>query len=282
MARKDDGILRSRLERVDSDFAEIVERIPPREEPQLPPYWLHLEIIERYKVLSYAKIGEGANVLEVGSGPHAIATVPLAYAVGVNGRVVAVERERWTYFEEVVEASNLEGRVFPLTCDAERLPFPVECFDLAVVVHGIRSLHSKEVIVKVLEEMFRVAPRIFVAESLPNAETKAQEAHLEMYNLRKEIFEAATGTLDDIHYIPMKELVKLVEEAGGGVIESKVVDIGQPHFLAFIPKEYVQRIEDEDRRENLLGRWEVAHEKLIRYGEEHPPVGIVRAERSNE
>ena len=267
----------SKLEEIDRDFAELLLRIPPRRDPYLPPYWLHVQMIERYNVLLHAGIREGMNVLEIGCGAHALATIPLAFMVGDSGRVVAVDIGRWTFFEEIVKATGLQKRIIPVSCDARKLPFKFRCFDIAVIVHGIRSLESEENIVRILREMFRVAPEVFIAESLPIAKTKAQEAHLEMYNLREEIFEALTGRKDDIHYFPLEKLMEFVKEADGEIIFAKVLDVGLPHHLAFIPREYIERIKDEQKRKSLLRRWEIAYQKLRKYGEEHPPVGIVKA-----
>lgn len=272
-------LLRSLLNEIDKEFANIIRRIPPRNEPYLPPYWLHIEMIERYKVLLHADIKEGMNILEIGCGAHAIATVPLAHMVGDTGRIVAVDIGRWAFFADIVKATGLWRRVIPIACDARKLPFRFQCFDLAVIIHGIRSLRSEENIIQIFREMFRVSPRIFIAESLPIAKSKAQEAHLEMYNLREEIFEALTGVKDDIHYFPLDKLVEFVEEAGGEPIETKIIDVKLPHYLAFIPKEYIIKIKDKKKRESLLKRWEVACEKLRKYGEEHPPVGIIKAEK---
>ena len=77
---------------------EVLSKIPLRNEPPLPNNWLRLEMLERFKVLQFAGIKEGMNVLEIGCGAHAIATVPLAYMVGETGRVVTVDLARWTYF----------------------------------------------------------------------------------------------------------------------------------------------------------------------------------------
>lgn len=277
--RGTDDLLAQKLKETDSSFASIIEGLPPREEQHLPPNWLHFEMIERYEVLSHAYIEEGMNVLEIGAGAHAIATVPIACIVGDRGRVQAVEIERWHSFDEIVEASGLRKRVIPLSCDATHLPFPFECFDVAVCVHGVRSLRSEETIVQILREMLRLSSRIFVAASLPISHTKAQEAHLGMYNLREEIFEALSGEKDDIHYLPLERLSELIEKADGRVTESKVLDTGLPHFLALIPKESIEKIRDEEKKKNLARRWETAHEELTRHGEEHPPVGVLNAVR---
>ncbi len=265
------------MRKVAPGFASVLRRLPPREDDYVPANWLHWEMLERYEVLSHAGVEKGTKVLEIGAGAHAIATVPLAFLVGMEGRVMAVERERWTFFREIVEAAGLGGRVLPVMCDATRLPIPSETFDLAVCVHGVRSLRSEKTMLAVFQEMLRVAPRLLLAESLPLARNEAQRAHLAMYDLREEIFEAVLGHKDDIHYLSLGQLVSLVEQAGGTVVESEVLDVGFPHFLAFLPRQYVERIRDNEKRDNLLRRWDKANQLLERHGADHPPVGILVA-----
>ena len=273
--------LKSILKFIDDDFVKILMKIPPRKELYLPPYWLHIQIVERYKVLSYAGIKEGMNVLEIGCGAHAIATVPLAHMVGKCGRIVAVDIKRWTFFEEIIKSAGLQRRVIPIMCDATQLPFKYQCFNIGLIVHGIRSMRSEDNIVRIIKELLRVSSQIFLAESLPIAKNKAQEAHIEMYNLREEIFEALIGEKNDIHYFPLEKLVEMVKEAGGKIIDAKMIDVNLPHHLAFIPREYIEKIKDKMKQEGLLRRWENAYRKLQKYGEEHPPVGIIKAVKKN-
>ena len=256
---------------------DVISKIPPRNEPPLPPDWLHMEMLERFRVLQSAPIREGMNVLEVGCGAHALTTVPLAYLVGESGRVVAVEVSRWRFFDEITTATGLKHRIIPLKVDARELPFPFKAFDLAVLVHGIRSLKSEETMVKVISEMLRVSERVFIAESLPIANNERQRAHLELYNLREDIFEALFGEKDDLHYFPLEKLEELVENAGGHVIKSGTFEPALPHYLAYIPREYVAKIENKKKRVELLERWDSAYEKWKR-GAEHPPVGWLVAE----
>jgi len=256
----------------------IISKILPRDEPPLPPDWLRVEMLERFRVLQFAPIREGMNVLEVGCGAHALTTVPLTYLVGETGRVVAVDKSRWRFFEEVTSVTGVKHRIIPLKLDARELPFPFKAFDLAVLVHGIRSLKNEEAMVKVISEMLRVAERVFIAESLPIAKNEKQKAHLELYNLREEIFEALFGEKDDLHYPTMEELKELVERAGGRVIESGTFEPGLPHYLAYIPREYVAQIKDEEKRAELLKRWDRAYEKWENRAD-HPPVGWVLAEK---
>jgi len=200
----------------------------------------------------------------VGCGAHAITAVPLAYLVGKTGRIVAVDISRWHFFEEITSSAGLRHRIIPSKVDARELPFPFKSFDLAVLVHDVRSLKSEKTMIKVFIEMLRVAERVFIAETLPIAKNQAQEAHLEMYNLREEIFEALFGEKDDLHYLPLERLKELLEKAGGRIIESGVFEPNLPHYLAYIPREYVEQIKNEKKCVGLLERWDKAYEKWKR------------------
>jgi len=264
---------------LDPMFTKILERIPKEGFDRLPPEWLHLQILERFAVLEYAEIREGSNILEIGCGPHAMATIALAALVGENGRVVAVDLGRWGNFWEIVKQSDLSSRVIPLQEDARKLPFPFSCFDLVTCIHGVRSFDSRESVVEAVKEMLRVTKeRIFIAESSPIAKNKAQEAHLEMYNLRRPTFlSLGLGKLGDLHYFTPEELRNIVMEAGASKIDMKIVDVDMPHHLAYFPLEEIKKIRDKVVRDSLEERWTKALEMLDKYGEEHPPVIVLNA-----
>jgi precorrin-6B methylase 2 len=269
----------TRLRAAEPEFRELTHRIPLQGTPPLPPEWLRCEMLERHELLRRAPEIAGGTVLEVGSGAHAITTVPLALRVGRTGRVVAVERTRWAQFRPVVAASGLADRIRPVACDARRLPLRPDSADLAVCLHGIRSLRGEDNTVRVLKEMLRVSPRILLAESLPIARTDAERAHLAMYDLREEVLRATTGAADDLHYLPLDRLGSLVETAGGAVERAEVLDVNLPHFLAYFPRTLVESIPGEEVREDLLRRWDEADRMLRKFGEDHPPVGLVIARR---
>lgn len=271
------------LRETSPELKEVVERIPKfQPHPRLPPEWLRSEIVERYLVLEHAGLAKGANILEIGCG-QGIATVPLALLIGESGRVVALDRGRWQNFWDLVKASDLQRRIIPIQEDARKLPFPYSCFDLVTCVHGIRSFDNREAIVEAVKDMLRVAKeRIFLAESSPIAKTEAQKAHLRMYDLRRPIF-LALGHEDfgDLHYFPPEDLKGIIEEAGAVKVDVKLVDVNIPHYLAYLPLRYIEKIEDERVREDLRKRWTEALEMLGKHGEEHPPVVVVNAWKQN-
>lgn len=125
--------------------------------------------------------------------------------------------------------------------------------------------------------MLRVTKeRIFIAESSPLAKNKAQEAHLEMYNLRCPTFlSLGPGKLGDLHYFTPEELKNIVITAGASKIDMRIVDVDIPHHLAYFPLEEIKKIEDKAVRDDLEERWKKALEMLDEYGEEHPPVIVM-------
>jgi hypothetical protein len=271
---------RTRLQAAEPDFRELIRRVPLQSTPPLPSEWLRCEMLERHEVLRHAPVAAGATVLEVGSGPHAISTVPLAYAVGRTGRVVAVERARWGSFRQIVAASGMGDRVWPVACDARQLPLRDDTADLAVCLHGVRSLRGRSGAERVILEMLRVAPRALLAESLPIARSDAERAHLAMYDLREPVLSATTGARDDLPYVPLEQLASLVEAAGGVVKSTGTLEVALPHFLAYFPRALAEEIPAGDLREDLLRRWDAADAMRRQFGEDHPPVGIVTAKRS--
>ncbi|MGP8077604.1 MAG: class I SAM-dependent methyltransferase [Thermoplasmata archaeon] len=236
-------------------------------------------MLERFQLLQHAALREGDSVLEVGSGGHAISTVPLAFLVGAEGWVLAVERKRWDHFRTIVAASGMADRIRAAAGDALRLPVRPDAVSLAVCIHGIRSLGDDRNVVGVLREMLRVAPRIAIAETLPIARTEAQRAHLVLYNLREEVLLDSTGHPDDLPYRPLARLVSLVREAGGAVGETHILDVDLPHALAYFPRALIESIPNGGRRERLLARWDEANERRLQSGEDHPPVGMIVATR---
>ncbi len=270
----------ARLRESPPEVASLLGRVPLLETPPLDPSWLRYEMLERFRVLQGAPIAKGASILEVGAGAHAIATVPLASRVGPGGHVVAIELSRWSHFREIVAACGMDDRVDPVRADARHLPHPSKRFEVATCLHGVRSLRSEAAMVRVFREMLRVGRSLFLAESLPTAHTEAQRAHLAMYDLREEVFRALGGGPDDLGYRSLSRLCELIEEAGGEVRSSEVLDVDLPHALALFPRALIEGVQEPRLRADLLGRWDRAHELGQRHGTDHPPVGILLAEGS--
>jgi len=268
------------------ELRRVLQCIPIVEMPPyttLPPDLSRWEILERFKIVKHARIAKGSIILEICCGPQAFSTMALAFAVGSTGKVTAMdnmanwtrENNPWnTRFLATLKGAKLDRRVDPLITDARKIPFPNDCFGLVTCIHGVRSFEDRNAIVVAMREMLRVTKkRIFVAETSPYAENKAQEAHLAMYNLRRPVFLAQDKKkVGDIHYLKEEELKDLAKKAGASKVKTKLVRVNQPHHLAFFPISVIDKVSDEKVKLKLKKKWFEAVKLLEKYGEEYPPV----------
>src|SRR5450830_776629 len=99
-----------------------------------------------------ANLHEGDQVLDIAGGTGDLA-MAFSKKVGKSGRVVHTDINETmlrTGRDRLLDA----GVVLPtLVCDAEKLPFPANCFDLVSVAFGLRNMTHKE---QALAEMNRV------------------------------------------------------------------------------------------------------------------------------
>ncbi len=249
----------SQLRSTNPKFQELIRRIPLQATSPLPSDWLRCEMLERFLLLQQVPLRTDGSVLEVGSGSHAISTIPLAFMVGAEGRILAVERRRWDRFRTIVAASGMADRIRAVAGDARRLPLRTDAVDIAVCIHGVRSMGDDRDVVRVLREMLRVAPRIAIAETLPIAHTEAQRVHLATYNLRERVLLASSGLRDDLPYRSLEHLVSVVADAGGAVDGARTLDVDLPHALAVLPSR-TRGVDSNHRRTGwppgLMGRGE--------------------------
>ena len=81
----------------------------------------------------------------------------------------------------------------------------------------------------------------------------------------------------DLHYFSPEDIKGVIEEAGATDTDIKLVEVDMPHYLAYFPVGYIEKIIDEKIRDDLKERWTEALEMLEKHGEEHPPVIIINA-----
>jgi ubiquinone/menaquinone biosynthesis C-methylase UbiE len=272
-----DEYLSIKLQMVDRQFRDVINQIPPQDNKAPHPYWVHSELVERFLVLKNIRIKKGMKVLDIGCGADALTSIALAYFVGKEGMVMAVDRARWQRFEKMVSYTGYQDRIIPLKLDASHLPIPYRSFDLAVIIHGIRSMGEDHEIEVILKELLRVSSKLVIAESLPIAHNPSQQAHLDMYNLREPVFKAVFGKKDDFNYRTEVDLIKLMKSSGAKNIKSRVIEFDLSHYLATFPKEIILKVENQELREIYLEKWDAAYDRLQKVGEAHPPVCIISA-----
>jgi SAM-dependent methyltransferase len=139
-------------------------------------------------------------------------------------------------------------------------------------IHAIRNLPSPTVFTGAFRQMARIAgPQgcLAIAESLPYATTKAQTAHLQLYNLRSKYHQG------DLALLPKDELTTLVETAGCTITDSTIHDFR----LAATPPLYwldPQSIPKPDRQQ-AIEEYTEAIAAIHKHGETSPPTLLLTA-----
>ncbi len=132
--------------------AEVFHSVADRYDVMNDFMSLGLHRLWKHFMAGQAALRPGMRCLDIAGGTGDIARL-LADGVGatgevwltdINGSMLAVGRDRMLD----------EGRLLPCAqCDAERLPFPADCFDRVTVAFGLRNMTHKDV---ALREMLRV------------------------------------------------------------------------------------------------------------------------------
>jgi demethylmenaquinone methyltransferase/2-methoxy-6-polyprenyl-1,4-benzoquinol methylase len=110
-----------------------------------------------------ADVREGQQVLDIAGGTGDLA-MAFAKKAGSSGRVVHTDINETmlrTGRDRLVDA----GLVLPtLVCDAERLPFASESFDLVSVAFGLRNMTHKDVALREMHRVLRQGGKLLVLE----------------------------------------------------------------------------------------------------------------------
>jgi demethylmenaquinone methyltransferase/2-methoxy-6-polyprenyl-1,4-benzoquinol methylase len=110
-----------------------------------------------------ANVGEGSKVLDIAGGTGDLA-LAFARKVGASGEVVHTdinEAMLRTGRDRLLDA----GVALPtLVCDAEKLPFPDNHFDVVTVAFGLRNMTHKDAALKEMNRVLKPRGKLLVLE----------------------------------------------------------------------------------------------------------------------
>ncbi|MDM0015959.1 bifunctional demethylmenaquinone methyltransferase/2-methoxy-6-polyprenyl-1,4-benzoquinol methylase UbiE [Variovorax saccharolyticus] len=110
-----------------------------------------------------ANVGEGSKVLDIAGGTGDLA-LAFAKKVGASGEVVHTdinEAMLRTGRDRLLDA----GVALPtLVCDAEKLPFPDDHFDVVTVAFGLRNMTHKDAALKEMNRVLKPRGKLLVLE----------------------------------------------------------------------------------------------------------------------
>ncbi|MBL0085332.1 MAG: bifunctional demethylmenaquinone methyltransferase/2-methoxy-6-polyprenyl-1,4-benzoquinol methylase UbiE [Ideonella sp.] len=176
--------------------------------------------------VAVANVKPGARVLDIAGGTGDLARA-FARKAGPEGTVVHTDINE-TMLRTGRDRLLDEGLSLPTTtCDAEKLPFASECFDLVSVAFGLRNMTHKD---GALAEMCRVLKpggRLLVLEFSQVAEPLRKPYDWYSFNLLPMIGKWVAKDADSYRYLaesirmhpPQAELKAMMKSAGFGHVD---------------------------------------------------------------
>jgi ubiquinone/menaquinone biosynthesis C-methylase UbiE len=214
-------------------------------------------------------------VLDVGCG-KGFTTAALAFASSmVCGLDLMNGSGRWGWwanFRRMMVSLGLQEKTSGTRSSAADVPYRDVGFTLTVSAHALRNFKNRSTVVNVLREMRRVTQEggcVVVAENLPVANSKAQEAHLRYFELRTRIVKS------DSPFYSEDELTGMFEEAGLEVARRSILDYSlsaAPPLFALDP----EKVPSEERAA-IDEEYNLACEMIREHGEASPPVLLLEA-----
>jgi ubiquinone/menaquinone biosynthesis C-methylase UbiE len=180
----------------------------------------------------------------------------------------------WTNFRISMHELDLCDRLVGVKADALNIPFKESSFTVAAAVHSIRNFQDKNSIERALEEMKRVVAKggsVMVVESLPTARTKAQEAHLQMFQCKVKY---GSG---ELNYLEEEELLQMFQKVGFREIESKKLNYDLSAAPPLFCLDYYVSSLNEREKDEARKAYEEAVNAIREWGEASPPALLVKA-----
>ena len=173
-----------------------------------------------------ANLKEGDQVLDIAGGTGDL-SLAFAKKVGTTGRVVhtdineamlRVGRDRLTD----------KGILLPtVVCDAEKLPFPDQHFNLVSVAFGLRNMTHKDAALKEMCRVLKPGGKLLVLEFSKVAKPLEKAYDWYSFNILPRIGSLVAGDADSYRYLAesirmhpgQQELKALIQQAGFGHVD---------------------------------------------------------------
>lgn len=178
-----------------------------------------------YTVL-VANVHEGDKVLDIAGGTGDL-SLAFAKKVGKTGQVVHTdinEAMLRTGCDRLVDA----GVVLPtVVCDAEKLPFPDNYFNLVTVAFGLRNMTHKEVALAEMNRVLKPGGKLLVLEFSKVAKPLTKAYDWYSFNILPKLGQMIAGDAESYRYLAesirmhpgQEELKQLLHQAGFGHVD---------------------------------------------------------------
>jgi len=156
-----------------------------------------------------ANVGEGSRVLDIAGGTGDLA-LAFAKKVGASGQVVHTdinEAMLRTGRDRLLDA----GVSLPtMVCDAEKLPFPDDHFDVVTVAFGLRNMTHKDAALKEMNRVLKPNGKLLVLEFSKVAKPLQKAYDWYSFKVLPRLGKAVAG--DDASYRYLAESIRMHPE----------------------------------------------------------------------
>ncbi|RZI64809.1 MAG: class I SAM-dependent methyltransferase, partial [Variovorax sp.] len=156
-----------------------------------------------------ANVGEGSRVLDIAGGTGDLA-LAFAKKVGASGQVVHTdinEAMLRTGRDRLLDA----GVSLPtMVCDAEKLPFPDNHFDVVTVAFGLRNMTHKDAALKEMNRVLKPNGKLLVLEFSKVAKPLQKAYDWYSFKVLPRLGKAVAG--DDASYRYLAESIRMHPE----------------------------------------------------------------------
>ncbi|MDI3383368.1 bifunctional demethylmenaquinone methyltransferase/2-methoxy-6-polyprenyl-1,4-benzoquinol methylase UbiE [Xenophilus aerolatus] len=168
-----------------------------------------------------ANVREGSKVLDIAGGTGDLA-LAFAKKVGPSGEVVHTdinEAMLRTGRDRLLDA----GVVLPtMVCDAEKLPFPDNHFDVVTVAFGLRNMTHKDAAIKEMNRVLKPRGKLLVLEFSQVAQPLRKAYDWYSFKVLPRLGKMVAGDADSYRYLaesirmhPGQEALKTLMKEGG-------------------------------------------------------------------
>ena len=173
-----------------------------------------------------ANVGEGSRVLDIAGGTGDLA-LAFAKKVGASGQVVHTdinEAMLRTGRDRLLDA----GVSLPtMVCDAEKLPFPDNHFDVVTVAFGLRNMTHKDAALKEMNRVLKPRGKLLVLEFSKIAKPLTKAYDWYSFNVLPRLGKLVAGDDASYRYLAesirmhpaQEELKTLMKEGGFGHVD---------------------------------------------------------------
>ena len=173
-----------------------------------------------------ANLKEGDQVLDIAGGTGDL-SLAFAKKVGATGRVVHTDINE-AMLRVGRDRLNDKGILLPtVVCDAEKLPFPDQHFNLVSVAFGLRNMTHKDAALKEMCRVLKPGGKLLVLEFSKVAKPLEKAYDWYSFNILPRIGSLVAGDADSYRYLAesirmhpgQQELKALMQQAGFGHVD---------------------------------------------------------------